>query len=174
MAAGAVDCRVALPFVPPARVGDRCAGLVAFVSAARVRLDLVCAAAAVWGKLGSNDCPDSSSRITDDAVCRSAAAAVAQAYRGSGTWSASPSGCFSVGGTVHLNVDADGAPDAYSQLLCSGAASLRASTSSRGWGVGPKDQSRHCRLLLAAVLGGTALQRTRATPARTHARTLQI
>ena len=143
-----MSCRSSI--VLPARVGVRCAGLVAFVSAARVRLDLVCAAAAVWGELGSNDCPDSSSRITDEAVCRSAAAAVAKAYRGSGTWSASPSGCFSVGGTVHLNVDADGAPDAYSQLLCSGAADGLALA--EGFGVWALKMSRHCRLLLAAVL----------------------
>jgi hypothetical protein len=173
MAAGAVDCRVALPFVPPARVGVRCAGLVAFVSAARVRLDLVCAAAAVWGKLGSNDCPDSSSRITDDAVCRSAAAAVAQAYRGSGTWSASPSGCFSVGGTVHLNVDADGAPDAYSRLLCSGAASLRASTYSRVLGCGPERPESALQTLARSCARGHRPS-THARHARPHARTLQI
>jgi hypothetical protein len=89
---------------------------------------LVCAGFAL-GILGSMACPPNYFRIVAEDVCRSAAAAVGQAYQGRETSVVSPRGCNLFEYTqpqltwrngVFFN-DATGAGPSQSKLLCSGA-----------------------------------------------------
>ncbi len=83
---------------------------------------LICAGFAL-GTQGSKNCPANYFRIVAEDVCRSAAAAVGQAYQGRETKNGSPRGCNLNEGGVFLN-DATVFIDAISaewKLLCSGA-----------------------------------------------------
>jgi hypothetical protein len=80
---------------------------------------LVCAGFAL-GVLYSMDCPANYFRIVAEDVCRSAAAAVSQAYQGRETYVLSPQGCNLHDGGVFLN-NATGQRVSTATLLCSGA-----------------------------------------------------
>ncbi len=74
----------------------------------------------VSGAAGSNDCPAGSTRITDEASCRSAAGKPAAASGFVEMNSISPKGCYydTNSNNAVLNNDATGAGAPRTQLLC--------------------------------------------------------
>ena len=66
----------------------------------------------VIGKVSTNNCPVSSSRLATASQCQAAAAALAKTWNGAGSWSTSPAGCLdeSVGANrgMFFNSHSDG------------------------------------------------------------------
>ena len=74
----------------------------------------------VHAPVNTNECAQSSTRITDVDVCRAAAPVLGRAFSVSGTFAGAPRGCYSLTttGAVGLNAHSTGAAAADKQLVC--------------------------------------------------------
>jgi hypothetical protein len=75
----------------------------------------------MFGSANTNTCPSFSSKITALTACQTAATALAGvAYSTSGSYAASPAGCFEKAGAASFNTHATGAAAAGEKPVCHG------------------------------------------------------
>ena len=74
----------------------------------------------VLAPVSTNECAESSTRITDVDVCRAAAPALGRTFSVSGTFVSAPRGCYVITttGAVWFNAHATGAGAVDKQLVC--------------------------------------------------------
>ena len=74
----------------------------------------------VLAPVSTNECAQSSTRITDVDVCRAAAPVLGRTFSVSGTFVSAPRGCYVITttGAVWFNAHATGAAAADKQLVC--------------------------------------------------------